>query len=46
MAFNWLRNAVPGSDLVAETRAGDFHNHARYVTLMLSLENHGGGIDV
>lgn len=46
LAFDWLRNAAPGSDLVAEAQAGDFHNHARYVALMLALEKHGGGMNV
>jgi pimeloyl-ACP methyl ester carboxylesterase len=46
LAFDWLRNAAPDSDLVAEAQAGDFHDHARYVALMLALEKHGGGMNV
>lgn len=46
LAFDWLRNSAPGSGLVAEAQAEDFHNHDRYVALMLALEKHGGGMNV
>lgn len=46
LAFDWLRNAAPGSEYFAEARVGDFHNHSRYVDLMLALEKYGGGMRV